>query len=197
MVATAHILITSHQLTFQHFNSKVLASETTRTVSASKHEQQTNNSSRVLRVRASRNHIMRKKATASKAKPTPLKTAARRASKAAKTPNGTPKSTVAKTPSKTPKSPATQPSQPAELSEDDRVRMHEWLEYTDRPFSVHTVPLSRKRKRTGTNQLQVQDDLFEERLSVHYEVKPRDKWESLRRYKKFTGKRRCVRDRYG
>jgi hypothetical protein len=129
---------------------------------------------------------MRKKATASKAKPTPSKTITKRASKTAKTPNGTPKSTSVKTPSKTPKSPTAQPSQPAELSETDRARLREWLDYEDRPFSVHTVPLSRKRKRTGTNQLQVQDDLFEERLSVQYEVKPRDKWESLRRYKKFT-----------
>jgi len=182
---------------FQHCNSKVLASESTRTVSASKHEQQTNQSSRALRLRASRIYTMRKKATSSKAKATPLKTAARRASKAAKTPNGTPKSTVAKTPSKTPKSPAAQPSQPAELSEEDRARLREWLEYTDRPFSVQTVPSSRKRKRSGTNQLQVQDDLFEERLSVQYEVKPRDKWESLRRYKKFTGKRRRTWDQYG
>jgi hypothetical protein len=126
---------------------------------------------------------MRKKATASKAKPTPSKTVVKRASKTAKTPNGTPKSTSAKTPSKTPKSPTAQPPQPAELSENDRARLREWLDYEDRPFSVHTVPLSRKRKRT---ELQVQDDLFEERLSVQYEVKPRDKWESLRRYKKFT-----------
>jgi hypothetical protein len=116
---------------------------------------------------------MRKKATASKAKPTPSKTAAKRASKTAKTPNVIPQSTSAKTPSKTPKSPTAQPPQPAELSERDRARLREWLEYKERPFSVHTVPLSRKRKRTGTNQLQLQDDLFEER-------------ESLRRYKKFT-----------
>lgn len=140
---------------------------------------------------------MRKQATASKAKPTSLKSAAKRVSKTAQTPNGTPKSASAKTPSKTPKSPTAQPSQPAELSEKDRVRLRDWLEYTDRPFSVHTVPLTRKRKRNGTNPLLVQDDLFEERLSVQYEVKPRDKWESLRRYKKFTGKRRCARNRYG
>jgi len=130
---------------------------------------------------------MRKKATASKAKPTPSKSATKRVSKTAQTPNGTPKAASARrTPSKPPKSPAAQTSQPAELSEDDRSRLREWLEYTDRPFSVHTVPVSRKRKRTGTNQLQLQDDLFEERLAVQYEVKPRDKWESLRRYKKFT-----------
>ena len=140
---------------------------------------------------------MRKKATASMARPTPLNSAAKRASKTVQTPNGTPKPASAKTPSKTPKTPTSLPSQPAELSEGDRVRLREWLEYTDQPFSVHTVPLTRKRKRNGTNALLVQDDLFEERLSVQYEVKPRDEWESLRRYKKFTGKRRRVRDRYG
>ena len=101
------------------------------------------------------------------------------------------KSTSVKTPSTTTKalkSPTTQPAQPAELSAEYRTRLHDWLDHTDNPFKVHTVPLSRKRKRTGANQLQVQDDLFEERLTVQYEVKPRDKWESLRRYKKFTGK---------
>jgi len=136
---------------------------------------------------------MRKKATTSKAKATPLKSAAKNESKAAQTPNGTPKiASVRKTPSKILKSPTAPPLQPAELSEKDRLRLREWLEYTDRPFTVHTVPVSKKRKRTGTNQLQLQDDLFEERLAVQYEVKPRDKWESLRRYKKFTGKRECA-----
>jgi len=79
-------------------------------------------------------------------------------------------------------------SQPAELSEEYRTRLRDWLDHTDNPFAVHTVPLSRKRKRNNVNQLQVQDDLFQERLTVQFEVKPRDKWESLRRYKKFTGK---------
>ena len=83
-----------------------------------------------------------------------------------------------------------QVSQPAELSDDDRILLRDWLEHTDRPFEVQTVPVSRKRKRGNASQLQVQDDLFEDRLSIKYEVKPRDKWESLRRYKKFTGKRR-------
>lgn len=118
------------------------------------------------------------------------------ASKAKSELNGTPQSTIArKTPSqtpRTPKTPSTQPSQPAELSDNDRTRLREWLEHTDRPFEVRTVPQSRKRKRTPANQLQVQDDLFEDKLAIQYEVKPRDKWESLRRYKKFTGKGTCA-----
>jgi hypothetical protein len=97
------------------------------------------------------------------------------------------KSTPATT-SKARKSPAAHASQPAELSEEYRTRLREFLDHTEHPFAVHTVPLSRKRKRNNANQLQVQEDLFQERLTVQYEVKPRDKWESLRRYKKFTGK---------
>lgn len=37
--------------------------------------------------------------------------------------------------------------------------------------------------------LQVQDGLFEERLAVQYKVEPGKDWESLRQYKKFTGKK--------
>lgn len=124
------------------------------------------------------------KASAAKAK-----AIAARATNKTKLPNGTPQAKTPKT-EQTPnlKSPTTQSTQPAELSEKDRRRLREWLEVTDRPFQVRTVPLSRKRKRQSVNQLQTQDDLFEERLAVQYEVKPRDKWESLRRYKKFTGK---------
>lgn len=125
------------------------------------------------------------------------KPASKRASKQKQLPNGgaTPKTpTLFNASSKIPdhstlKSPT---AQPAELSESDRQRLRQWLDLTDRPFAVQTIPASRKRKR-GANQLQVQDDIFEDRLSVQYEVKPRDKWESLRRYKKFTGKR--IRDR--
>lgn len=125
------------------------------------------------------------KASAAKAKGT-----AARATKRTKLPNGTPQTKTPQSTRQTPalKSPTAQPMQPAELSEKDRMRLREWLEVTDRPFQVRTVPLSRKRKRQNVNQLQTQDDLFEERLAVQYEVKPRDKWESLRRYKKFTGK---------
>jgi hypothetical protein len=109
--------------------------------------------------------------------------------------NGTPILASAKpTPSKSPKPPAAPFTQPAELSASDRAKLLDYLERTDRPFGVHTVPLSRKRKRTGANQLYVQDDLFQDRLTVQYEVKPRDKWESLRQYKKFTGKRRCDKE---
>lgn len=77
---------------------------------------------------------------------------------------------------------------PAEISEKNRVRLLHRLDSTDQPFRVNTVPLSRKRKRSGTR-LQVQDDLFEARLAVQYKVEPEKDWESLRRYKRFTGKK--------
>lgn len=94
--------------------------------------------------------------------------------------------TISKTPSHSAmKSPT---AQPAELSEVDRERLRDYLLVTDRPFSVATLPASRKRKR-GAQQMYIQDDIFEDRLSVQYEVRPKDKWESLRRYKKFSGKR--------
>lgn len=32
----------------------------------------------------------------------------------------------------------------------------------------------------------IQDDLFEDRLTLQYEVKPNDKWSALRKYKKFS-----------
>lgn len=77
------------------------------------------------------------------------------------------------------------PTQPTELSESDRTKIKNWLDKQDKPFGIATQPLSRKRKRNSG--MQVQNDLFEDRLSIQYEVKPRDKWECLRRYKKFTG----------
>lgn len=98
--------------------------------------------------------------------------------------NGTPKPPPSPPPSKTP--PALKsPTQPTELSDADRSKIKLWLDKQEKPFTITTVPLSRKRKRNSG--LQAQTDLFEERLSVQYEVKPRDKWECLRRYKKFTG----------
>ncbi|KAK5120438.1 hypothetical protein LTR85_006377 [Meristemomyces frigidus] len=77
------------------------------------------------------------------------------------------------------------PTQPRELSDKDRAKLKDFLNKSDKPFSVTTVPLSRKRKRASTNLLP-QKDLFEERLDVNYEIKPANNWESLRRYKKFT-----------
>lgn len=77
---------------------------------------------------------------------------------------------------------------PVELSDKDRQIVKAWLDDTKAEFKVTTAPLSRKRKRSGTPQTQT--DLFQERLSVQYEVKPRDKWECLRKYKKFTGE--CI-----
>jgi hypothetical protein len=76
---------------------------------------------------------------------------------------------------------------PAKVSDEDRVRLREWFDSTDQPFTVRMVPLSCKRKRNSAGQ-QVQGDLFEERLTVCFEMQPWEEWESLRRYKKFTGK---------
>ena len=99
--------------------------------------------------------------------------------------NGTPKvNGTPKAPAKTPQS-IKSPTQTAELSDSDRAVLKSWLDKQEKPFGVTTVPVSRKRKRASG--LQLQADLFEDRLNVKYEVKPRDKWEDLRRYKKFTG----------
>lgn len=81
----------------------------------------------------------------------------------------------------------TSPSQPPELSVKERARLKEYLDRTDRPpFTVTTVPISRKRKRESGSLLP-QQDLFDERLNVNYEVKPANNWESMKKYKKFTG----------
>jgi hypothetical protein len=50
------------------------------------------------------------------------------------------------------------------------------------------LPKRKRRKRSGTL-LDVQDDLFEERLAVKYKVEPRKDWKSLRRYKRLAGKK--------
>ena len=91
------------------------------------------------------------------------------------------------TPAKPPTTPDTvkSPTQPYELSEEDRIKLRAHLDKSDKPFSVTTVPISRKRKRA--TDAQVQSDLFDDRLTVQYEVRPTNNWESLRRYKKFTG----------
>ena len=77
------------------------------------------------------------------------------------------------------------PTQPAELSDSDKTKIKNWLDKQDKPFTLATTAKSKKRKRSPTMSEQV--DLFELRLNVQYEVRPKDKWESLRRYKKFTG----------
>ncbi|KAK5112465.1 hypothetical protein LTR62_004222 [Meristemomyces frigidus] len=81
----------------------------------------------------------------------------------------------------------TQPQhQPHELSEKERVKLKDFLERGDGPpFTVTTIAPSKKRKRASTT-AETQDNLFEPRLSVQYEVKPHNNWQSLRRYKKFT-----------
>jgi hypothetical protein len=99
---------------------------------------------------------------------------------------------IRKDPTKVPESRRKTPSKsltgPDELSETCRMRLLGRLDSTDQPFKINTVQLSQKRKRSGTR-LQVQDGMFEERLAVQYKVEPGKDWESLRQYKKFTGKK--------
>lgn len=103
-------------------------------------------------------------------------------------PNG-----VSKSHSTSAQSPAAGPgpsNPPVELSEKDRSVVKTWLDNPATDFKIVTAPVSKKRKRGaggGAGNMQTQGDLFEERLDVQYEVRPRDKWECLRRYKKFTG----------
>lgn len=75
--------------------------------------------------------------------------------------------------------------QPKELLEEDRVRLKDWLSTTDKPFGVKVDAPTRKRKRG--EEMYLEEGLLVPDLQVLYEVKPRDKWESLRRYRKFTG----------
>ncbi|KAK5133253.1 hypothetical protein LTR08_007987 [Meristemomyces frigidus] len=81
--------------------------------------------------------------------------------------------------------PVKSPVQPHELSGKDRAKLKDFLNKSDKPFSVKIVPATRKRKRASVDS-QVQTDQFDDRLTVQYEVKPATNWESLRRYKKFT-----------
>jgi len=82
----------------------------------------------------------------------------------------------------------------AETLWENRISLLEHLDSTDQPISVDTVPLLRKKKWRDT-QLQIQDDLFEARLAVKYKVEPKDAWRSLRRYKRFTGKKAHIVNR--
>ncbi|KAF2164080.1 hypothetical protein M409DRAFT_68019 [Zasmidium cellare ATCC 36951] len=69
----------------------------------------------------------------------------------------------------------------------DPEKIKEWLDKTvEGPWTVHAIPVSNKRKRDAPSKMLVEDRLFEERLNVQYEVKPRDRWEALKTYKKFT-----------
>ncbi|KAF2719967.1 hypothetical protein K431DRAFT_104226 [Polychaeton citri CBS 116435] len=80
--------------------------------------------------------------------------------------------------------PAQSPTPPKQLSPEEHGEVKAFLDASDKPFSIAVAPLSRKRKRGAP--MQIQHNPFDERLSVQYEVKPKAKWESLRRYKKFT-----------
>ncbi|OTA39270.1 hypothetical protein BTJ68_00761 [Hortaea werneckii EXF-2000] len=77
------------------------------------------------------------------------------------------------------------PTAPQELTEADRARLRAFLNKSDKPFSIETIPATRKRKR-GSADPHTEPNLDDERLTVQYEVKPASNWESLRKYKKFT-----------
>lgn len=84
--------------------------------------------------------------------------------------------------------PRKSPSQPHELSDAEREQLRVYLSNNANPFEITTYAPSKKRKRSSTPMLS-ENDIFEPRLSVNYEIKPANHWESLRRYKKFTGAR--------
>jgi hypothetical protein len=73
-----------------------------------------------------------------------------------------------------------------QLSDLAQLDLRNFLNKADKPFAIATLPNTKKRKREAST-YNTQEDLWEERLSVLYEVRPKDRWESLRRYKKFTG----------
>ena len=77
------------------------------------------------------------------------------------------------------------PHPTAKPSEEDQDRVISWLDQQEQPFTIGTEAPSRKRKRNSN--MQLQDDLFEERLSIRFEVKPFDKWESLKKCDSFMG----------
>lgn len=113
------------------------------------------------------------------------KTTARRKSKASM--NGTPRTPAAQKAAPAPDTHGLKSPHPQqELTDLDRKRLREFLDHNDRPFDINVVPASKKRKRTPPS-LQEQNDLFEDRLTVQYEIKPWDKWTSLKKFKKFTG----------
>lgn len=83
---------------------------------------------------------------------------------------------------------ARSPAQNHDLTDEDRTKLRNFLSSTDKPFTVTTLPTSRKRKRAGAN-VYTEQNLDDERLEVQYEIKPLNNWESMKRYKKFTGTR--------
>ncbi|CAK4030778.1 ebs-bah-phd domain-containing [Lecanosticta acicola] len=74
-----------------------------------------------------------------------------------------------------------------ELTPLETEQMKNWLDDAPRPLftvSVSANPAnSKKRKRDDEN---IEQDLFENRLSCKYSVHPKDKWDKLRKYRKFT-----------
>ena len=84
------------------------------------------------------------------------------------------------------------PHPTAKPSKEDQDRLISWLHQQEQPFTVITEAPSRKRKRNSN--MQLQDDLFEERLSIRFEVKPFDKWQTLKKCDSFVGMCTAVRN---
>ncbi|KAK6431621.1 hypothetical protein LTR95_012216 [Oleoguttula sp. CCFEE 5521] len=87
-------------------------------------------------------------------------------------------------PKPTPVKSPTQP--PPDLTAADKAHLKAYLDRTERPFAVLAIPASKKRKRSSASHQLLQDDLYDPRLTLQYEIKPFDKWSSLRKYKKFS-----------
>ncbi|KAK3117395.1 hypothetical protein LTR53_001309 [Teratosphaeriaceae sp. CCFEE 6253] len=96
--------------------------------------------------------------------------------------NGASTTTTTATSSSTPR--VLSPNKPKDLTPQDGAKLRDFLDRSEKPFSVSTTAISKKRKR-GTHLL-TEANLWEDRLSVRYEVKPANNWMSLKGYKKFT-----------
>lgn len=70
------------------------------------------------------------------------------------------------------------------LTAEQAENLKTWLEDPRRaPFRVKVSALNKKRKRDDDH---VENDLWESRLACEYTVQPKDKWDKLRKYRKFT-----------
>ncbi|KAK0361623.1 hypothetical protein LTR91_022721 [Friedmanniomyces endolithicus] len=90
-----------------------------------------------------------------------------------------------RTPSKVPPTALMKsPPQAQELSHEDRASLKDFLERSDKPFSVTTVNPKKRKRSAADTALRIETDLFVPRLSVAYEIQPATNWDSLKRYKR-------------
>ncbi len=93
-----------------------------------------------------------------------------------------------RTPSKVPPTALMKsPPQAQELSHEDRASLKDFLERSDKPFSVTTVNPKKRKRSAADTALRIETDLFVPRLSVAYEIQPATNWDSLKRYKRVAG----------